>query len=80
MEKTIRPFSSGTEFMAWYVDNCEQCKKANFTATERENTCPMEYDIALASVGDGLIPLESAERIGLKTEPYTHLLDCKEKE
>ena len=80
MGKTFRPFSNGTEFMVWCGNNCEQCKKANMKATEREDTCPMEYDIAIAAVSDGLIPIESAERIGYKTKPYTHLLDCKEKQ
>lgn len=49
-------------------------------ATERDNTCPMEYDIAMASVCDGLIPIESAERIGYESNPYAHLLGCKEKQ
>jgi len=80
MEKTLRPFSTGTEFMIWSVNNCEQCKKANMKATDREDTCPMEYDMSIASISDGLIPLESAEKIGYKTKPYTHLLGCKEKQ
>lgn len=79
MKGKFRPFSNGTEFMFWHDNNCAVCKKANIEATEREDTCPMEWDIALALVSDGLIPLESAERIGYKTEPYNHLLNCKEK-
>jgi hypothetical protein len=80
MGKTFRPFSNAIEFMVWSENNCEHCKKANMEATEREDTCPMEYDITIAAINDGLIPIESAERIGFKTEPYTHLLECKEKQ
>ena len=78
MNDKMRPFSNGSEFMCWLGDNCERCKKANFETADRAKTCPMEYDLAFASVTDGLIPKESAERIGLKTEPYIHLTDCKE--
>jgi len=59
MEKTFRPFSNGSEFMIWSENNCEQCVKANMDTAERENTCPMEFDIAMALVMDGSIPLSS---------------------
>ena len=78
MKEKIRPFSKGSDFMFWSLDNCHKCEKANFETDDRTKTCPMEYDLAFASVTDGLIPKESAERIGLKTEPYIHLTDCKE--
>jgi hypothetical protein len=80
VEDKITPFSNGTEFMVWRDENCDRCKKANLEAVERDKTCPMEYDTSFASVTDGLIPKESAERIGYKTEPYFHLTKCKELE
>ena len=78
MNDKIRPFSNGTEFMIWRDKNCDRCEKANTETADRTKTCPMEYDIALASVTDGSIPKESAERVGCNYEPYFHLTDCKE--
>lgn len=75
-EKRIQPFSRGTEFMVWYETNCAKCTKANFKATERDKTCPMEYDVSLGSVTDGEIPISSFNRISPIDKPCREKISC----
>lgn len=81
MLKKVRPFKKGSQFMFWYEINCGECSKANPETDNRSKTCPMEYDLALASVTDGVIPIDSAERIGIDEKYDTQVslcLKCKE--
>lgn len=65
--KTITPFSNGTEFMIWHNNNCSQCKKYENKSTIRSRAgCKYAFDIELACVSDGEIPLKSAQMIGYK--------------
>ncbi len=62
---TIRPFSNGTQFMDWTAANCDRCAKA----ADRDNPprrCPCDIEQALleACMGDGMIPLPIADRMG----------------
>lgn len=75
-EGKVKPFSNGTEFMAWYENNCAKCTKSNFEATERDKTCPMEYDVSFASVTDGEIPISSFNRISPIEEPCREKISC----
>lgn len=53
MADTIRPFSSGCEYMDWKASNCAQCAHGYDDATS-EWLCPIEraHDTAYMDTGD----------------------------
>jgi len=71
-EKTMRPFSTGTEYAGWHSANCDKCKKYN---EDINQTCIYEYEIGLACIDDGTISEKSANKIGLPSQ-----FNCKLKE
>ena len=63
--KKIKPFSNGTSFMIWHDNNCATCNKYENTSTSRSNAkCKYAFDLDLATVSDGEIPLNTAKWIG----------------
>jgi len=65
--KRITPFSNGTDYMIWNNMNCSECNMYESESTERKNAkCKKAFDIDLALVTDGKIPLKTAELIGYK--------------
>ena len=61
-ENRVTPFSNGTEFMDWKYRNCEGCKKY-FDKPDRAN-CEIDYEVGLAYISDGKVPLAIWERMG----------------
>jgi hypothetical protein len=60
-----QPFSNGTEFMIWRERNCDRCKKdMEIIAGEYISHCDIEDALSFASVTDGMISNEIAERMG----------------
>lgn len=68
-------FSNGTEFMLWQDYNCCQCAKS-VEVTDPDGTqlptCPIEYALILASIGDGLIEPEIKNRMNYKFLTGSH--------
>lgn len=62
--KRVIPFTNGSDFMYWRSFNCDICKKGKIRTANKEECCPMEYELSLACVGDGTIPIKDAKRIG----------------
>lgn len=61
----IQPFDSGTQFGDWIERNCANCWK-----DRREDgkvyKCQIQKALDIAYIGDGLIPLAMAKRMGWK--------------
>lgn len=84
---TIIPFSTGTEAINWYANNCEACTKAYFPkegkdypsdATMRKyctsgKECKLKYYLDLAFITSEL-PMKIAAQIG--TTPYGLKENC----
>ncbi len=78
MTKEITPFSNGTEFMWWTDRNCDHCQRYENESTKIEDAgCPLIFSIELASVTDGKITLDIAQRIGLDSNNRLSTF-CKE--
>lgn len=69
---TVRPFSCGSEYGDWKLNNCERCAK--FTTPP---SCDLESALAQAYFGNGKISQEIADRLGVKTDTYKWF--CKER-
>lgn len=71
-EMTVRPFSTGTQYMDWERVNCGRCKKAATRAEfERgEFRCDIEKELAYGTVGDGTINDEIAARLKIDRKRY----------
>lgn len=69
---TVRPFSSGTQYLDWERANCGRCKKAasleDFHAGKFQ--CDIEKELAYGTVGDGTISDEIAARLKIDKEAY----------
>jgi hypothetical protein len=65
---TVRPFSSGSEFSFWTHRNCHSCRKYN-GAEWNPGDCEIEFALALAYFGEGVITEEMARRAALPV-PY----------
>jgi RNA polymerase subunit RPABC4/transcription elongation factor Spt4 len=67
----VRPFSCGSEYGDWKMNNCERCAK--FT---EKPTCELESELALAYFGTGTLSKEISDRLGVRTDTYKWF--CKE--
>jgi len=64
----VKPFSNGTEFMIFREMNCYKCKKDYNELTMPSgfnHLCDIEQALSRAYVGDGLITVDIAKRMGL---------------
>ena len=55
--KKIEAFSNGESFRCWNFNMCKRCQRRD---DDISKTCPLEYEIGLACIGDGKIPVETA--------------------
>jgi len=60
-ERTI-PFANGSQYMDWYWHNCDKCLKA--WTKEAGFRCEIDKALGEASITDGTISAEIAERMG----------------
>jgi len=60
-EPHIVPFSNGTEFWNWRDNNCEICEN---NSNELRNDCKLKIAMELGAIGEGTIPLDTAQWIG----------------
>lgn len=68
----VRPFHCGTQYLDWENSNCCRCKKY----TDDASGCEIMQALAYASVSDGTVSPEMAERMGYKKGAY--LWPCAE--
>jgi hypothetical protein len=59
---TVRPFSNGSQYGDWTDSNCATCRKA--AKDGGPVACEIELALVTAYVGDGVIPLGVADRMG----------------
>jgi hypothetical protein len=65
----VRPFSNGTEAMAWHEFNCDQCiNYEDESQTENEAKCKLAYNLDEGYI-TGEIELWVAKEIGCKYDP-----------
>lgn len=60
-----RPFPNSLTYMAWLERNC--CRCANYVPDSEIDSgdgCPIEEALAFASIDDGTISVDVAERMG----------------
>lgn len=80
-DEKVKPFSNGTEYLDWTFGNCERCAKSVLvtdpSGTELP-TCEIEYAIMEASISDGEISAEIAERMGQTANPMAYTWPCGE--
>ena len=61
----VRPFSNGTEFDWWTSRNCDKCCRYSNVSTKRNNAkCKLAFDLDYACATDGMINLNTANKIG----------------
>ncbi len=77
-EKSIRPFSNGSEFDSWMSSNCYKCEKY-ITNDDGYSTCEIENGIACGAI-DGVISHAIATRMGMVKTPsgWQHSGTCTE--
>jgi len=64
MEKQIRPFSNGTEYMFWRETNCDRCKKNVLNENDNyKSQCDIEEALSLGAI-TGTIPESIFKRMG----------------
>lgn len=79
----IRPFSCGTQFIDWQNSNCCRCTKYN---PEGIGDCEIDKALLYASMGDGSVNEEIAERMGYldnsppRQEGFSYNWQCGEVE
>ena len=74
MSERVRPFSNGTEFMAWTERNCDRCGKGMLYDEDTEAVefrCPVEEALHGADADDGSLSAEMAARMGYPAKAYT---------
>lgn len=65
MSEKIQPFSNLREFIYWKDKNCDECCRYSNVSSKRNNAkCKLAFDLDLASVTDGEISLNTANKIG----------------
>ncbi len=64
MAEKISPFSNSTDFMMWKSNNCDICKK-DYDVENEIVHCDIEEAISIASVSDGEIDNDIADRANL---------------
>jgi hypothetical protein len=64
----IRPFSNGTQYVDWQLNNCESCQL--FDEDNIDKSCVFDQALADALFGDGTITHEVANAIGYDKESY----------
>ncbi len=79
MSKKIRPFSCGSQYGDWDLNNCDQCKKG---AKEPDNEiqCELQNDLVYAYFDDGTISKKTAKRIGYFKNRDKYIWECPERE
>ena len=66
----VSPFSNGSEFMDWHCRNCDQCiNYENESKRESDAKCKLAFNIDMASVLGGTVPLWVAREIGCDYNP-----------
>lgn len=61
------PFCTGSEFLSWKDSNCDLCSRYEIESrTIGEASCKAAFRLDFSSVGDGSIPLHTANYIGMK--------------
>lgn len=76
---TVRPFSSGTQYLDWTCSNCDTCsKQAPPDAALDEMPCPIEAALAWAALDEGRVPLPLAERMGYTRHKGDYVWPCPE--
>lgn len=75
--KSKRLFSNSTEYAAWIDINCCECEKYNPESTLIEETCDIEFQMAMAYLDDGTMDQHYVDRIGGFIGLF--LSNCKEK-
>ena len=78
--RTIRPFSTGTQYMDWEASNCGRCIKAS-TKEEFERgefACSIEMELAYGTVGDGTISDDAATRMRYVENKGKYVWQCGE--
>jgi hypothetical protein len=77
-EKSIRPFSNGSEFDSWMFSNCYKCEKY-ITNDDEYSLCEIENGIACGAI-DGVISHAIAIRMGMVKTPsgWEHSGRCTE--
>ena len=73
MAERVRPFSNGTEFMAWTEGNCDRCGKGMLYDEQTEEMtfrCPIEEALNGADADDGRLSAEMAARMGYPQAAY----------
>lgn len=62
----VYPFSNGSQYVNWTCANCERCtKQADPDASFDKMPCQIEAALAYASIDDGSVTEEIAERMGV---------------
>ena len=65
IKEPVRPFSCGSEYGDWKLNNCEKCVK--FT---EKPSCILEIELARAYLGNGTLSKEIADRLGVRLDTY----------
>ena len=54
LETRVPPFSNGTEYLNWLLNNCYQCKWGSVNNDEKR-ICAIEFSLDRARYTDGLV-------------------------
>jgi len=78
---TVRPFDSGSQYVDWQCRNCFKCAKYDPDQADPDR-CRIDFEIGMAYIGDGQVPLEIAQRMGapLGLFPRPYSWPCPERE
>ena len=75
-DEKVSPFHCGSQFKDFKFNNCTECSKGY---TDEKFNCDLEYALDYASMTDGKVDKEIAERLGYFDNPVNALVwRCRE--
>ena len=76
MNKRISPFSNGSQYGDWTLNNCDKCRKSR--VVNKISPCDIELELFRAYLEYGTVPKEMAKRMGYFGNEGAHSWDCPE--